>query len=574
MHHRLLCLSLLACLTLLLQAGDAADHKSSHDDGPIVDLQYALYRGSTDPTSKITTFLGIRYAAPPIGLLRFQSPRQPASIKAMQNAISFPPQCYQSEIGLANISSLVSALPKRDFEPVPTNTSEDCLFLDVVVPDIETARGLPVVVWIHGGGYASGNISVFTQSDLTAHSNNHAITVLIQYRLGAFGFLAGPEVKKHGALNAGLLDQNFALQWVQKYISSVSSSPAIRRLKLLTSISNAAMICFTLHNADHDLFYAAGAGSVLQHVVAHGGRTQPPLFRAAITSSTALPSQYPGDGLIPSVRIIHASFLLEIDLHWIISAQILYNELANITGCLAPNSNSASFACLVALGADALGEANYLTITRGFYGTTAFAPVIDGEFIVERPTVTLGRVRVNGEVLLAVTNTFEGRTFVLPNLTTSIASISAYTQAYFPLLDAAQANQVAEIYAASALEEELPTAEDQAVAIIGESVFICPTYYLLRAFKGRSWKGEFAIPPGIHGEDVYYYFSSAGQPFNNTAFITAFAQSFLDVVRFLDPNAKFESHAALEDVGCCRLAHGDAVQQDGRGESCDQADFD
>ncbi|KZP26504.1 TPR-like protein [Athelia psychrophila] len=184
--------------------------------------------------------------------------------------------------------------------------------------------------------------------------------------------------------------------------------------------------------------------------------------------------------------------------------------------CLAPNSNSTSFACLVALDANALGAANYLTITRVFYGTTAFAPVIDGRFIVERPTVTLGRGRINGDV----------------------AGSDKHIRASKPHHEHC-------LYLC--VHASLPAAEDQAVAIIGEC---------------------------IHGEDVYYYFSSAGQPFNNTAFITAFAQSFLDVVRFLDPNAKFESHAALEDVGCCRLAHGDAVQQDGRGESCDQADFD
>lgn len=189
--------------------------------------------------------------------------------------------------------------------------------------------------------------------------------------------------------------------------------------------------------------------------------------------------------------------------------QKFYNTLANLTGyisssrsldalniyitfqpsCLTLNS----FACLVALDADTLGEANYLVLTGGFYGTAAFSPVIDGKFIVERPTLTLARGRVNGvnhlfcrksnrgkltyctgvqEVLLAVTNPLEGETFVLPNFT---ESIPAYTQAYFPLLNAVHADQVAEIYA---LGESLPTAQDQAVAIVGECecTFMVMTY--------------------------------------------------------------------------------------------------
>jgi carboxylesterase type B len=95
-------------------------------------------------------------------------------------------------------------------------TSEDCLFLNVQSP--VNAINLPVLVWIHGGGYGAGS----GQNDFTDFLNvngNNIVVVSIQYRLGPFGFLASEEVAKRGVANAGLLDQFFALQWVQRHIS-------------------------------------------------------------------------------------------------------------------------------------------------------------------------------------------------------------------------------------------------------------------------------------------------------------------------------------------------------------------
>jgi len=190
-------------------------HESRNAAGPVVDLGYAQYQGSTNGTTDITSFLGIRYAAPPIGSLRFQAPQAPYSATGVQAATAFPVQCYQAAEGNSTNNPIVShPLGKRQV----MSMSEDCLFLDVFVPEIGTAVGLPVVVWIHGGGYSQGNISQYPGQNLVTDSHNRVIAVTIQYRLGAFGFLAGHEVQTRGALNAGLLDQNFALQWIQKYV--------------------------------------------------------------------------------------------------------------------------------------------------------------------------------------------------------------------------------------------------------------------------------------------------------------------------------------------------------------------
>jgi carboxylesterase type B len=101
--------------------------------------------------------------------------------------------------------------------------SEDCLFLNVQSPS--NASNLPVLVWIHGGGYGAGN-GRQDFSDILNTNGNNFVTVSIQYRLGPFGFLASDELHRRGVVNAGLLDQFFALQWVQTYIREFGGDPS------------------------------------------------------------------------------------------------------------------------------------------------------------------------------------------------------------------------------------------------------------------------------------------------------------------------------------------------------------
>ncbi|KIM92464.1 hypothetical protein PILCRDRAFT_57666 [Piloderma croceum F 1598] len=494
---------LCAIFISLVSSSSLREPGTSRDDSPsVVDLGYATYRGSTDPSTNITSFLSIRYAAPPIGTLRFQAPQAPGHMTGIQNATSLPPQCFQAQSGTSPTNPFVHNPLSRKRQST-SETSEDCLFLDVSVPDIGRAKNLPVVVWIHGGGYDLGGAAMYPQASLVADSQNRAIAVTIQYRLGAFGFLAGPSVKKRGALNAGLLDQHFALKWVQQYVSA--------KLLLLFGGDPTKV---TIWGQSDDWI---GAGSVLQHVVAHAGRTDPPLFRAAITTSAFLPPQYAADDPIPT---------------------LLYDAVVASTNC----TNAVDpFACLVTVDSDILSQANNAITSSAFYGTNVFVPVVDGTFITERPTVTLDRQVVNGvslsDVLLSVTNAGEGIGFVRPNQTNT----TDFVRQMFPYFSAKQTDQAASYY--TALNATLPQASDQAIAIMGESIFICPTHYLLKAFNGKSWKGEFAIPPAYHGDDLKYYFpsfKSYGPLFNNTDFIKSFSQSFLDVVLSLNPNTKFD----------------------------------
>ncbi|GLB44901.1 putative type-B carboxylesterase lipase family protein [Lyophyllum shimeji] len=458
---------------------------------PVVDLGYAQYSGTFNETTKTTEFLGIRFAAPPTGTLRWQPPHPPASTPGIQKAETQPPTCFFHGIpeGMSPTSPFRDdTLRKREFHP-----SEDCLFLNVYLPgQLSQRKRVPVVVWIHGGGYMSGSAQGLTGADvsdgkdLIRESNNGVVVVVIQYRLGLFGFLSGSEVKKNGVLNAGLLDQQFALQWVQKNIQKFNGDPA--RVAIWG--------------------VSAGAGSVLQHVIANGGRTWPPLFRAGITSSTFLPSQYGYSDRIP---------------------ELLYKEVVSQTNC---SSESDTLACLRAVDVSVLDELNSKIAAAGFYGTFAFVPVVDGEFIRERPTEALKKGNVNGEIILATTNTFEGAIFIDPK-TPSNVDVKNYVAQLFPTLDAK------EIAAAASQYENLGSPTFQVTAIMGEAIFICPTYYLLQAFGGHGYKSEFAIPPGNHGNDAAYYFPNGNvPPFANADFIKAFSESFLDFAMALNPNVK------------------------------------
>ncbi|KAF5392284.1 hypothetical protein D9757_001480 [Collybiopsis confluens] len=240
----------------------------SPNDVPIIDLGYARYQGVFDDVNNLTSYLGIRYAAAPIGDLRWRAPQAPASNDStVQQANIGPNPCFQATSGNASTNPFV----RRDL--AATDSPEDCLFLNVFFPgnDVPT-KPLPTLFWIHGGGYIEGGAFLAPGADLLRESDNEIVVVVVQYRLGLFGFLAGSEVKANGDLNAGLLDQDFALRWVQEHISKFGGDPA-----KVTIWAN------------------------LLHIVAHDGKTSPQLFRGAMTSSTYLPSQYLYNDTIPEL---------------------------------------------------------------------------------------------------------------------------------------------------------------------------------------------------------------------------------------------------------------------------------
>jgi para-nitrobenzyl esterase len=173
----------------------------------------------------IEKFLGIPYAAPPIGPLRWMPPQPHVKWSGVFNATEFGSHCAQTARVVGTPSS-----------------SEDCLFLNVYSPigtsrklvtdstqaqNGNEARGRAVMVWLHGGAFTAGESDDFDASDLADVGD--VIVVTINYRLGVLGFLAHPaltaESPDHASGNYGILDQQLALNWVQQNIGAFGGDP-------------------------------------------------------------------------------------------------------------------------------------------------------------------------------------------------------------------------------------------------------------------------------------------------------------------------------------------------------------
>ena len=177
--------------------------------GPIVQTAYGAVQGAT--VNGINDFLGIPYAAPPVGNLRWAAPTPPAPWTVTRQATSYSAYCPQgfSEIGAGG-------------------GAEDCLYLNVQVPANATASSnLPVMVWIHGGGLSTGSGQEYDGTGLINSGN--VVFVSFNYRLGLLGFLALPALAAadpHGSSgNYGLLDQQAAIAWVRQNIAAFGGNP-------------------------------------------------------------------------------------------------------------------------------------------------------------------------------------------------------------------------------------------------------------------------------------------------------------------------------------------------------------
>jgi para-nitrobenzyl esterase len=160
----------------------------------------------------VNTFLGIPYAAPPVGDLRWMPPQPPAHHSKL-DATEFANTCPQvTELGAF---------------AGPSSTTEDCLYLNVFTKS--TSGSKPVLVWIHGGGNVDGETNDYDGSKLATGGPNGVPTVVvtINYRLGLFGFFSNPAINSEGHPwgNYGILDQQAALRWVRDNIANFGGDP-------------------------------------------------------------------------------------------------------------------------------------------------------------------------------------------------------------------------------------------------------------------------------------------------------------------------------------------------------------
>ena len=185
---------------------------------PVINTKAGSIRGTHQDGSD--AFLGIPFAEPPVGERRWRPPEAARAWRGVRDGTDFASSCYQA--------------PATGFGPFTPEfltvgpISEDCLYLNVWTPT-KRAAGLPVLVWIHGGGFGggSGSVPIYNGAHLAAKG---AVVVTINYRVGAFGFLAHPSLSRESASrvsgNYGLLDMIAALAWVRDHIAAFGGDPA------------------------------------------------------------------------------------------------------------------------------------------------------------------------------------------------------------------------------------------------------------------------------------------------------------------------------------------------------------
>lgn len=275
-------LSAVVCgLLLLLVLGQGQDSAS-----PIRTTHTGQVRGSlvhvkgTDVG--VHTFLGIPFAKPPQGPLRFAPPEPPESWSDVKDGTSHPAVCLQN-ITISNTMALKLLNTTLPF----TSMSEDCLYLNIYTPaHAREGSNLPVLVWIHGGGLMMGMASMYDGSALAAFED--IVVVIIQYRLGILGFFSTGD--KHATGNWGYLDQVAALRWVQQNIAYFGGDP--RRVTISGE--------------------SAGGTSVSSHVVSPMSKG---LFHGAIMESgvALLPSLITSSSDAVSMMVANMSACGQID---------------------------------------------------------------------------------------------------------------------------------------------------------------------------------------------------------------------------------------------------------------------
>ncbi|CCM06340.1 uncharacterized protein FIBRA_08594 [Fibroporia radiculosa] len=300
--------------------------------GPIVNITYGAFQGLT--SGGVSQFLGIPFAKPPIGALRFGLPEPPDPLEGIQQATSFGPSCPQQLIVLPE------ELPSNFSLPVLDLISEDCLYANVWAPAGATPEdNLPVIFWIYGGGFEIGSATGYDGSLYVERSialGEPVIFVSHNYRMNAFGFLASQEVEEAGLTNVGLRDQRLAMEWVNQYISAFGGDPS----KVIIWGES------------------AGAYSVAAHIIWNNGDPAG-LFRGAI-----MESGFP------------------VALHTVSEGQPFYDQLVQSTGCA---NSPDTLDCLRYADYELLQVAIALTPTAFSYTglSLAWEPRIDGTLIIQ-----------------------------------------------------------------------------------------------------------------------------------------------------------------------------------------------
>ncbi|KAH9475726.1 Lipase 1 [Psilocybe cubensis] len=463
---------------------------TSPGSDPIVKLNYGAFQGSV--VGNVESFLGMPFAAPPVGNLRFAPPHPPVAFRGVHQATTFGAACFQQAANASvfpgslvpTIAGLIST-----GAPNPSVISEDCLFINVVRPvGTQPGKKLPVVFWIYGGGFQNGDTSLYPGSNIVSRSialNEPVVYVSANYRLSALGWLASKEVQAAGLGNIGLRDQRFALKWVQKYITAFGGDP--RRVTIWGE--------------------SAGALSVGTHLIINDGNPEG-LFHAAVMQS--------------------GSPYLMLD---IADKQPIFDQLVANSGC---TGSPDPIACMRAVPFDQFSTAMNLSPNLFSFSSLSLAwqPTIDGDLIKRDPQISLQKGLYAKVPILSGDCDDEGTffSFANANITTNEDFLSYMQSNYFRgILSDEQLAAVGEAYPDDVTQgspfdtgtaNALTPQYKRLAAIQGDWSFQAPRRFLLEttsktqptfAFLYKRNKTSTALG-SFHGTDIPEFYGAGPSP--------------------------------------------------------------
>ncbi|KAK4190954.1 putative esterase and lipase [Podospora australis] len=469
---------------------------------PILTLPYSSYRASSyRPANDLYVFRNIRFAQPPVGNLRWAKPLPPLVNTTLQDG-SYGPKCIQSAphgvnfagpgnnspVGAA-FNQFVGGIPL----PLFSGGSEDCLFLDVYVPGKalqDPTKKLPVVVWIYGGAFLFGSKDTMTPdlpfydgSGIVGQSNNNLIFVTINYRLGAYGFLAGSTMERDGLPNAGLHDQRMAFQWVKDYIHLLGGDPA-----RVTAMGE-----------------SAGASSILHHLVAEGGKLDP-LFNKAIMQSPAFQPIWDRAGTVEKT----------------------FQDFAILAGC-----QGKGLSCLRAADPVMLVKANNALNLKQTPGTFAIGPTPDGKFIRQLPVLELASGKFWGIDSMILSHVADEASLFVSGAVQTDAQFSGLLTSVFPDYTLASGinAKVEEAYPPlnGINKSRYATQTSRVTDFLRDSCFTCHVRHLTEAYgDNKVWTLQYSVFPAQHATDLIPTFFSTA--FTSGSFLDDLAMFFVPVL--------------------------------------------
>ncbi|PWY88284.1 carboxylesterase family protein [Aspergillus heteromorphus CBS 117.55] len=457
---------------------------------PVIDLGYELHQAiSLDQSTQAYNFSNIRYAASPADTGRFLPPRPPTQDRTEVQTGSVGRVCpqgaltWEQEIMPPFMSSVAAgtefnASGNVDDYPIvepprDARITEDCLFLDVVVPkrvfDGREANAslAPVLVWIDGGGYISGDKSERDPRGLLKMGEEREVElvyVALNYRLGAFGWLA--DVEGEGFANAGLYDQRLALEWVREYIALFGGDPD--RVTVMGQ--------------------SAGGGSVIHQLAAYGGnKTEDLPFGQAIIQS---PMWYPQSTEQQD------------------SARRRFLELLNVSSIAEARGLPSSQ--LIAANAHQIAS-------TPVYGTFTYGPVVDSAFAPDLPSRTVRDPSFKWKHLRIMTShtSNEGLVFTPPAGTNSSA-YQSIVEAYTPSMSPETIENISQtlyppVYNSSSTSLGYGSPLERVSLTVNDAFFQCKNRYLNTIFD-TAYASVFSVPPGLHSQDIPFTFYNHSQP--------------------------------------------------------------